>query len=261
MKTTRQLFSLLPRLFFSLVFAAAFYTAWLAVAIPVLKQADNTVLIRIIFWLAAPPVTAAGFTAGIAIAQLLPGSHKSSLIQIYLWPLVGCFLGEVIVLWFSTMFIVLTMMAFGAAATLAREIHIIKKNQQPATTCASTPIKPKNLAAAYLAIWLGTGLIPFSLHIFARPDYVKLSTAIFAGLANLFGLWATIIVKASDFPNAGEFFHPLHTSVYSAFILAVVIIPFLIRKRLLQILALLLFVPMIVFWLYLGWAQLASCAI
>ena len=120
--------------------------------------------------------------------------------------------------------------------------------------------KPIPFGRYYLFTWLGLGTIVLCWHILAWPDRMKLATKICAGFANLFGPWATIIVQASNFPNAGHCFNLLFTLSCTVILASVIIVPLLIRKRWLQILCAILFIPLILFWLWSGWVQLACCA-
>jgi len=119
------IFGLFVRIIVSVIFAGIFYTGWLAVAILVLKS--GPLVAKALCWLLAPVVTAAGFAAGIAIFELLPGTRKSKLRDIVLWPLAGCAIGAAVVFFFGPMLIVFAMFALGAAGILTKEIVSIKK--------------------------------------------------------------------------------------------------------------------------------------
>jgi hypothetical protein len=69
-----------------------------------------------------------------------------------------------------------------------------------------------------------------------------------------------MIAKLSDFPNSGEFFHPFHAVIHTATLAAVVIISTVTRRKRLRIFCIFLFVPLILLWLYFGFAHLAGCA-
>jgi len=118
-------FGLFVRIIVSVIFAGIFYAGWMAVAIPVLKS--GPLFAKALCWLLAPVVTAAGFAAGIAIFELLPGTRKSKLRDIVLWPLAGCAIGAAVVFFFGPMLIVFAMFALGAAGILTKEIVSIKK--------------------------------------------------------------------------------------------------------------------------------------
>ena len=70
-----------------------------------------------------------GFTAGIVIFELLPGSRKSKIIDIYKWMLIGCAVGGGVAFCFGPMLIVFGMFGLGTAAVGLREILRIKKLQ------------------------------------------------------------------------------------------------------------------------------------
>ncbi len=115
---------LLIRIIVSVIFAGIFYTGWMAVAIPVLKS--GPLFAKVLCWLLAPVVTAAGFACGIVIFELLPGTRKSRLRDIVLWPLAGCAIGAAVVFFFGPMLIVFGMFGLGAASILTKEIVSIK---------------------------------------------------------------------------------------------------------------------------------------
>ena len=112
----------------------------------------------------------------------------------------------------------------------------------------------------YLFFWLGPGILLSWWHLRSWSDYIKPATSLLAGFANLFGPWATIIVKGSNFPNAGGSFNLKHAIIYTAILTPVIIIPLLVKKRWLQILCAVLYAPIILCWLGYGFLQLASCA-
>ena len=128
------LFGLFVRVIISVAFAGIFYVGWMAVAIPVLKS--GPLFAKALCWLSAPIVTGTGFTSGIAIFELLPGTRKSKLRDIVLWPLVGCTIGAAVVFLFGPMLIVFAMFALGAASILAKEIVIIKKQSKQTSGAA-----------------------------------------------------------------------------------------------------------------------------
>ena len=128
------LFGLFVRVIISVSFAGIFYVGWMAVAIPVLKS--GLLLAKALCWLSVPAVTGAGFTSGVAIFELLPGTRKNRLRDIVLWPLAGCAIGAAVVFFFGPMLIVFAMFALGAASILAKEIVCIK-NQSKQTLGAA----------------------------------------------------------------------------------------------------------------------------
>lgn len=107
----------------------------MAVAIPVLKLAPSEVegselyslFLKAIIWLAAPVVTALGFTTGVFIFELLPGTRKSKFLNIFKWSLIGCAIGAGTVVWFGPMLIVFGMFVIGTVSVALREFVIIKK--------------------------------------------------------------------------------------------------------------------------------------
>ena len=128
------LFGLFVRVIISVVFAGIFYVGWMAVAIPVFKS--GPLFAKAICWLSAPVVTGAGFTSGVAVFELLPGTRKSKLRDIVLWPLAGCTIGAAVVFFFGPMLIVFAMFALGAPSILAKEIVGIKNQSKQSSGAA-----------------------------------------------------------------------------------------------------------------------------
>jgi len=128
------------RVVFSVAFAGIFYTAWLAVAIPLLKSnmLGNPV-VKAIFLLTAAPITAAGFATGIMALEWLSRSRTTKFLDIYKWSLIGCAIGAVVVFPFGPMLIVFGIFAAGTAAMVLREIlnveiHPTDQTRQPPTS-------------------------------------------------------------------------------------------------------------------------------
>jgi len=117
------------------------------------------------------------------------------------------------------------------------------------------------LVVAYLLLWLAPGIIASLVHLCAAPDYIKFSTRILGAVSNLFGSWATIFAKLGDWPNAGEFFDFFYALVQTAALVVIVMISLITRKKWVQISCVVLFIPLILWWLYIGLVQLGSCAI
>jgi len=126
----RYILGAFARIILSAVFAGIFYVAWLAVALPVFKSGAPSV-VRAILWLLAPVTTALGFTAGVVIFEMLPGTRKSKILDILKWPLIGCTIGAGVVFGFGPMLIVFGMFAAGTAGIVLREtIECIRKNKR-----------------------------------------------------------------------------------------------------------------------------------
>jgi hypothetical protein len=121
---SKRLFGLFGRVIVSVIFAGIFYFCWMAIAIPVLKS--DLFFAKVLCWLSAPVVTAAGFACGIAIFELLPSTRKSELRDTVLWPLIGCSIGAAVVFPFGPMLIVFAMFALGAASIFTKEIVRIR---------------------------------------------------------------------------------------------------------------------------------------
>jgi hypothetical protein len=134
----RPLCGVFIRVILSVVFAGIFYTGWMAVAIPVLKLVPSKVegsrisiiVLKTIVWLAAPVVTALGFTAGVFIFELLQRTRKSKFLNIFKWSLAGCAIGAGAVVWFGPMLIVFGMFLVGTASVALREIIRLRRDKR-----------------------------------------------------------------------------------------------------------------------------------
>jgi hypothetical protein len=131
---------------------------------------------------------------------------------------------------------------------------MLKKSTRP-------PIAKQKLRIIYLCIWLGTGLLAGLFHFSARPDYISTQTCIIGSIANLFGPFARLL--ATGWPNSGKMPHtPL--AVVGLFLLAICIILILMslnsRRRWIQILSVIIFVPAMICWIFLGFLELMICA-
>jgi hypothetical protein len=127
---------------------------------------------------------------------------------------------------------------------------------------AKPPIAKQKLAAIYLCTWLGTGLLAGLLHFIVRPDHISIKTCVIGSFANLFGPFARLL--AVGWPNAGKMPHAPSATV-GLFLLAICIILILMslnsRRRLIQILSVIIFIPAVVCWILLGFLELMSCAV
>jgi hypothetical protein len=123
------------------------------------------------------------------------------------------------------------------------------------------PIAKRKLAIIYLCIWLGSGFLAGLLHFIARPDYISTKTCVIGSFANLLGPFARLF--ASGWPNAGKMPHAPSTTV-GLFLLVICIILVLMslnsRRRLIQILSVIIFIPALICWILLGFLELMICA-
>jgi len=104
----------------SLLFGGVFYAVWLAVFLAWGRQ-ENAQLERGLFVL-APVVTAAGFATGMTLVERLSGSPRTGFFLSWVWALLGCVLGAVVVYWYGPMLIVFTMLAGGTIAIVYRDV-------------------------------------------------------------------------------------------------------------------------------------------
>jgi hypothetical protein len=107
---------------FSLICGGIFYTFWLAIFL--LTRGLHTPFIETILWFLSPIITALGFAIGVLIYGKLTHAEKSDFRPAFLWALIGCVLGAVIVYWFGPMLIVFSMLITGTASIALREVII-----------------------------------------------------------------------------------------------------------------------------------------
>jgi len=110
----------LIRVAISVVFAGLFYTGWLAVFLVAFK--DSGVPVKAVLWVIAPVITAAGFAVGMMVARRLTNARQEGFIRMFIWPLAGCVLGAVSVVWIGPMLIVFGMFLVGTGSVALREI-------------------------------------------------------------------------------------------------------------------------------------------
>jgi hypothetical protein len=115
----KRLATVLFRVGISVLFAAIFYVGWLAVFLGLFK--DSGISVKAVLWVIAPVVTAAGFAVGLMAANRLTGIRRVAFPRTFAWPLVGCALGAVSVVWFGPMLIVFGMFLIGTGTVALRE--------------------------------------------------------------------------------------------------------------------------------------------
>jgi len=111
----------------SLLVAGIFYVGWLAVFIPAFQT--GSIVLKVFGWVSAPIVTAAGFAAGVWIAERLIGKGKTGFSRIFAWPMIGCAVGAGAVFWFGPMLIVFGMFLAGTASVVFRELKVGMKEE------------------------------------------------------------------------------------------------------------------------------------
>ena len=123
------------------------------------------------------------------------------------------------------------------------------------------PIAKRKLIVIYLGLWLGTGLLAGMLHFINRPDYIDIRTCIIGGIANLLGPFARPF--AVGWPNAGKMPHA-PVAIVGLFLLVICAVLVLMslnsRRRLIQILSVIIFVSAIICFIFLGFMELMICA-
>lgn len=107
------------RILSSILFGCLFYVAWLATF---LQMGNEGKYIETLLWIAAPLVTGIGFTSGIVLFDHLIEIEGEALIQVLIWPVIGCFIGALLVYWFGPMLIVFSMLSLGTLSVSIREV-------------------------------------------------------------------------------------------------------------------------------------------
>jgi len=121
----KDLGRLLAKVVVSLLFGGIFYVVCLGAFIQVSRM-DNAPL-KVIGWLLAPVITAAGFATGIVIYEVLSRARRTGFFRIFPWPLIGCAAGAGAVYWFGPMLIVFGMFVAGTASVALREFILSLK--------------------------------------------------------------------------------------------------------------------------------------
>lgn len=92
--TFRQLRGGVIRVIASVAGAGIFYAVWLVAFLSIYSL--NHEVLNTPLWLLAPTITAAGFAAGVILAERFTGVEPSNFWRVYIWPLVGCVVVAVI---------------------------------------------------------------------------------------------------------------------------------------------------------------------
>ncbi len=118
----KNFFKIVLKFTFSTISACIFYIAWLFLFLSLYEL--NIFIINIFGWLTALIITALGFAVGLKIFELRVRDKKTKLLNIYLWSLVGCIIGALVVVWFGPMLIVFGMFMFGLISIILREVVV-----------------------------------------------------------------------------------------------------------------------------------------
>ena len=107
----------------SILGAFVFHAGWLAAFIPAVKS--GVFVLKIIGWIAAPVVVAAGFATGLWMGERWLTQRKTDFLRIFLWPLVGCTLGAIALCWIGPMWVGIGTFVGGAASVVVREVKLL----------------------------------------------------------------------------------------------------------------------------------------
>jgi len=121
----RYLWRVFVKVAISVVFGGFFYFFWLA-AFLLVDIPDSSVL-KFFFWILTPIITALGFAAGIVIYERIASKYRGKLLNIFIWPLIGCSIGAGVVYWFGPMLIVFGMFVAGTVSITLREVVLSSK--------------------------------------------------------------------------------------------------------------------------------------
>jgi len=126
--SNRHLFSLIIKITLSLVCGGITYFVWMGLFILMADSVGSPV--KGIFWLAAPVATAIGFAIGIFIHEHAVGTRKATFPSVFIWPLLGCSIGALVIYWRGPMLIVFGMFAFGTVSVILRELILHGKKSK-----------------------------------------------------------------------------------------------------------------------------------
>ncbi|MHC4703037.1 MAG: hypothetical protein ACYTFQ_20925 [Planctomycetota bacterium] len=126
----RRLSSPVIRIVLSLVCAGITYFVWMGLFILLADSVGS--LVKGILWLAAPVATAMGFAMGIFIHEHAAGTKKAAFASVFVWPLLGCSIGALVIYWRGPMLIVFAMFAFGTVSVILRELILHRKQEDRA---------------------------------------------------------------------------------------------------------------------------------
>ena len=113
---------LLIKVGFSLLCGGILFTVWLALFL----LTNNFVrpFLETVLWFIAPIFTASGFALGIIFYERLTKTRRTKFVQAFIWALVGCIIGALVVYWFGPMLIVFSMLMMGSLAMAVREVFV-----------------------------------------------------------------------------------------------------------------------------------------
>jgi hypothetical protein len=121
--------------------------------------------------------------------------------------------------------------------------------------------RTRNLLIFYVVILLLPSFLSFIVVALVANGlhYVSTGTAFCAGGVTVLGPWATLAAKSTNVPNAGEFFSlPLALGLTLGLI-TVISVSMAVVKRWVNTLCVVVYIPLILLWVFLGFGQLMSC--
>ncbi len=106
----------------SILSAGFFYIAWLALFLTIIRL--DIAFVNVFGWLIAPLATALGFALGVYLFETISKRQKNGFFELLIWPLIGCIVGALVVVWFGPMLIVFGMFMFGLISIILREVVV-----------------------------------------------------------------------------------------------------------------------------------------
>ena len=92
-------------------------------------------VMKVVLWCIAPVVTAWGFARGVYTLERRSGERQTSFVSVLVWPLLGCVVGALVVVWWGPMLIVFGMFVAGTAGVVLREVIVrVRQNQDHKTS-------------------------------------------------------------------------------------------------------------------------------
>ena len=118
------------RIVLSLACAGITYFVWMGTFI--LLANSTGPIMKGVLWITAPIATAMGFALGMFIHEHKSGIRKATFLSVFVWPLLGCAVGAIVIFWRGPMLIVFGMFIVGTASVVLREVifHTKERHNQ-----------------------------------------------------------------------------------------------------------------------------------
>lgn len=117
----------LVRVAVSTLCAGFFYAVWLGAFLSLRPSLGDSLMV--VFWPAAPFVTAAGYAFGLGLIRPGERPRRDSFLPSFIWALLGCGAGAAVVFPFGPMLIVFGMFVLGSLTVAGRELLLARGRQ------------------------------------------------------------------------------------------------------------------------------------